>query len=281
MAIRELTSAEIEGLVGMRHAVAGFEYPTNGLQPYYRWLVSSLHLLGEASAGGLRVDRDDSDETTVRIAPGRATLDGVVLEYAGGTLDVGPFNNGAGYVWVYDGGSGVAVVGAGSGAAGWPSYPHIKLAEVALSAGVIVQVLDRRGEAILNQGPDSRVVAGLVTYQMAITAQGGTSTPTAVTIAMRDFRGNPVAVTDYLRVRVCNNGGYTNATNASITAGSNTTVVETIVAGKDLVLKSHTDGVFVVSLTDGAAETVTLRIGPPTFSARRADYSPTLNISHS
>ncbi|MEE9212614.1 MAG: hypothetical protein V3U29_08175 [Phycisphaeraceae bacterium] len=149
MAIEELTTEQIAGLVGTRHGTTGFEYPPNGLQPYYEWLVRTLHLLAESSAAALRVDRDDASDTTVRIAPGRATLTGTVLVYAGGTTDLTTFNNDTAYIWLFDNG-GAAAVGVGTDAAGWPTGTHLKLAEVTLNAGQITDILDRRFETIFN-----------------------------------------------------------------------------------------------------------------------------------
>jgi hypothetical protein len=280
MAIRELSSVEIEDLVGTRHEVTGFRYPPNGLQPYYQWLVSTLHLLGEASAGGLKVDRDDVNETTIRVAEGRSSLNGTVLPYAGGTIDLAIFNNDTAYIWLYEDSSGFPTVGTASDGVGWPNYSHIKLAEIILSEGQISTILDRRGEILFNQGPDAETVHSLVKYQMTIANQGSISTPTTIVVTAQDYRSKPVVGVDYLRLRVCNNNEYSNATNATISAGVNSTVVETFVTDKDFVLKSHTDGVFSIILSNSFIETVTLRIGPATLTSRRGDFSNSVNITH-
>ncbi len=280
MTIQELSTGEIESLVGTRHAAGRFEYPANGLQPYYQWLVASLHLLGEASAGGFRVDRDNANGTTVAIAPGRATLDDVVLVYLGGTNDLAVFNNDTVYMWLHNNG-GVASIGQGSAVTGWPTAVHLKLAEVTLLDGLITQILDRRHEAIFQEGLDGTVLGTLIGYTLNITTQGSISTLSTIEITAQDLRGTAVSGTDFLRMRVCDGGGYTNATNATIAAGANTTMVETIVAGKDLVLESHTDGTFRVDVTNGVAETITLRIGSAVLSSRRGDYSSTQDVTHS
>ncbi|NJL32438.1 MAG: hypothetical protein HC898_12940 [Phycisphaerales bacterium] len=72
MGYRDMELDEIQALVGERHAVTGMEYPPQGLQPYYQWLISSLHQLAQASAGAFRVDRDADLLTSVYVAPGRA-----------------------------------------------------------------------------------------------------------------------------------------------------------------------------------------------------------------
>ena len=147
MAIRPLTSDQIDSLVGTRHSTAGIEYPPDGLQPYYEWLVRTLHLLAESSCGSFRVARDEANDTTVRIAPGRAEISGVVLEFAGGSEDLAAYNNDTAYLWLEDNG-GSAQVGIGTDANGWPGGAHIKLAEVTLAAGQIDTILDRRFETI-------------------------------------------------------------------------------------------------------------------------------------
>jgi len=148
MAIEELSAAQIEQLVGTRDAATGMEYPASGLQPYYLWLVRTLHNLAQASAGACRVVKDDADATTVRIIPGRASISGAVLDYAGGAVELGSYNNDTAYLWLYDDSNGGAI-GAGGSADGWPAAAHIKLAEVTLSGGAVTSILDRRFETIL------------------------------------------------------------------------------------------------------------------------------------
>lgn len=149
MTIRDLTSEEVTALVGTRHDATGVEFPPAGLQPYHEWLVRQLHHLAQSAAGDLRVVRDDANDTTVRITPGRASIEGVALVYSGGVLDLASYNNDTAYLWLADD-SGAALIGAGSDAAGWPGSAHIKLAEVVLEAGTIVAMLDRRFETMLS-----------------------------------------------------------------------------------------------------------------------------------
>jgi hypothetical protein len=149
MPIKELTPDQIDALVGTRHPATGIEYPPNGLQPYYHWLLRALHLLAESSLGNLRVAADDTSDTSVVIAPGRATISSVVVDFAGQTSDLSAYNNDTAYIWLFDN-TGTAGLGIGTDAAGWPGTPHIKLAEVALAAGVITQILDRRLETVFS-----------------------------------------------------------------------------------------------------------------------------------
>lgn len=279
MVVQMPSAAEIEGLVGTRHPVAGIEYPHMGLQPYYQWLLSSLHLLAEASAGGLRVSRDDASDTTIAISPGRATLNSEVLVYPGGVSDLAVFNNDTALIWLF-GAGGVATIGEGSLASGWPVGPHIKLAEVVLLAGGIDEILDRRFEAIFKDGADASVSGALASYTLMATTSGSTAIPSVVFIRSYDLIDLPLSGVDYLRVRVCDAGSYGIAANATITPGTNTTAEDVFLAGKDMALRSHTDGGFNVVVSNAIAETVTLRVGPAPLSSKRADYTAQIDITH-
>ena len=147
MTIEQLSPSEIEQRAGTRHAATGIEYPPNGLQPYYHWLIRTLHLLAESSAAALRVARDDTSAATVRILPGRASIGGAPLVYDGGTVDLGPYNNDTAYLWLEDDGG--AAIKTASDGGGWPGGAHIKLAEVTLADGEITDILDRRFESML------------------------------------------------------------------------------------------------------------------------------------
>lgn len=149
MPIKELTYDEVEDLVGTRHPSTGIEYPPNGLQPYYQWLVRTLHLLAESSLGALRITADDSSDTTVRVIPGRASIVGTVLDHPGQLLDLSGYNNDTTYVWLFDN-SGSPAIGVGADATGWPVIAHLKLAEVTIVSGQITQILDRRIEQVLS-----------------------------------------------------------------------------------------------------------------------------------
>ncbi len=120
MAIEQLTPEQIDELVGTRHATTGIEYPAEGLQPYYQWLVRALHALAERSAGALCVAEDDVNATTVNIAPGRASISSVVLDYAGGAIDLSSYNNDIAYLWLEDN-AGSASIAHASDASGWPA----------------------------------------------------------------------------------------------------------------------------------------------------------------
>ena len=149
MSIQELTSGQIDSLVGTRHPGTGIEYPPNGLQPYYEWLIRALHLLAESSLGALRVAGDDSSATAITIAPGRASISGVVLDFTGQTSDLAAFNNDTVYVSLFNN-AGDASIAFSADASGWPVGAHIKLAEVSLAGGVITDILDRRIETVFS-----------------------------------------------------------------------------------------------------------------------------------
>lgn len=148
MTIEQLSSQQIDQLVGTHHASTGIEYPPEGMQPYYQWLVRTLHLLAESSAANLRVSRAADAPTSVYVAPGRASIAEVVLAHAGETIDLAAHNNDTAYVWLADD-DGSASIGVDSAANGWPGGDHIKLAEVTLAAGEITDILDRRFETMM------------------------------------------------------------------------------------------------------------------------------------
>lgn len=148
MAIVELTAAQARALAGARHAETGVLYPEEGMQPYYLWLVRSIHALASASAGSLRVAPDDATPTSARVAPGRATLQRASLAFEGSTIDLAAFNNAVAYVWLYDH-SGAAAIGVGASGDGWPITPHVPLAEVTLANGSVQSILDRRFDTVL------------------------------------------------------------------------------------------------------------------------------------
>lgn len=149
MAPRELTAQELLDRVGDRHPVTGIEYPPEGMQPYYAWLLRSLHLLAEASAGHLRVAPDEASDSTLDIAPGRCTIAGVALDHPPQTLDLAAINESTAFVWAHAADN-AALADAGPASAGWPSTPHIPLAIVALDAGRIQSVTDLRAQSMLS-----------------------------------------------------------------------------------------------------------------------------------
>lgn len=273
MAVRELTGDEITALVGMRHESAGFEYAAGGLQPYYEWLMRSLHLLGESAAGELRVARDESGEARVWIAPGRAVVDGRAWLLDGQVVELATLNNETAYVWA-EVVSEQLVVAADVAANGWPANAHIKLAEVVIEAGQVTSIIDRRGEGRLS---DAHTRFG---YVMAIESQGDVATPSTVHIELVDAQGERVKLVDYLRVRVTDVGHPGTSTAATIGPTGSTTVIETVTTDKDLVLKSDAQGRYELLLTHDQVATAVVRLGVAPVGGRIADWSKSLAVAH-
>ncbi len=148
MPAQDLTSQQIATLVGSSHPVTGLSYPEAGLQPYYQWLIQSLHRLAEASAGDLRVWHDADDAASVWVAPGRCSIASQALAFAGGSIDLGLYNNSTALIWVEDN-AGLALIGTADTATGWPAGDHLKLAEAVLDAGEVTLITDRRFETLL------------------------------------------------------------------------------------------------------------------------------------
>ncbi|MEM9020036.1 MAG: hypothetical protein AAGC44_05680 [Planctomycetota bacterium] len=145
---QDLTSHQIASLVGGTHPVTGVRYPEAGLQPYYEWLIRSLHRLADASAGDLRVWPDAEAAASVWIAPGRCSIAGQPLHYTGGSVGLGLYNNGTALIWMQNN-AGSAEVGATDSASGWPVGGHLRLAEAQLEGGSVTQLTDLRFETIL------------------------------------------------------------------------------------------------------------------------------------
>lgn len=148
MPSQDLTSQQITQLVGSTHPTTGLSYPEAGLQPYYEWLIGALHRLAQSSAGDLRAWQDADADASVWIAPGRCSIAGQALVYAGGAVDLGVYNNSTALVWLQDNGAS-AQIAAADIAAGWPVGDHLKLAQVQLDNGTITFITDLRFETLL------------------------------------------------------------------------------------------------------------------------------------
>ena len=148
MPSQDLTSQQIAALVGGAHPVTGVSYPEAGLQPYYEWLIGSLYRLAEASAGDLRVWHDAEEAASIWIAPGRCSIAGQALSYAGESIDLGVYNNSTALVWMQDNAASAEIATADIGT-GWPVGDHLKLAEVQLDSGEVTLITDLRFETIL------------------------------------------------------------------------------------------------------------------------------------
>lgn len=147
MPSQDLNSQQIAALVGSTHPVTGMTYPEAGLQPYYEWLIGSLYRLAEASAGDLKVWHD-ADAASIWVAPGRCSIAGQALVYAGGTIDLSAYNNSTALIWMQDNATTAEIATADIGT-GWPVGDHLKLAEVQLDSGEVTLITDLRFETLL------------------------------------------------------------------------------------------------------------------------------------
>lgn len=145
--MQDLTHDQVRALTDTRHAATGVLFPPEGLQPYYDWLIRTVHTLAEASAGNLRVTRDDAAPTAVRIFPGRATLNGAPIVFNGATLDLAIHNNTSVLLAILIDESTPTIAVAPTGD-GWPDAPHIKLAAVTLTDGAVTTITDRRFDSL-------------------------------------------------------------------------------------------------------------------------------------
>jgi len=176
MPIIELTAEQTADLVDTRHAGTGMLYPPDGLQPYYLWLMRSLHQLAETSASALKIHADADNPAGVIVMPGRASINGHPLNLSEQAIDLSEFDDDTLNVWLHRD-SGSAAVSVGTSGDGWPSTPHIRLAQVVLDEGAVTSIIDRRFEAILR----AHRIAAADAAPTIVDHSGGTAggTPTA------------------------------------------------------------------------------------------------------
>jgi hypothetical protein len=117
-------------------------------------------------------------------------------------------------------------------------------------------------------------------FDMQISVQGSTASPSTINIQLKDADGNNIAETFLLRCRICKDDAFAQSTNANIGITGSTTVYATHTANKEYTFQSTAAGLIQVSLVNSTAETVQLRIGPPTICAPLADYTASLKVTH-
>ncbi len=129
MAMKILSQSEIDDLIGTAHTGTGMIYPPPGMQPYYVWLVNTLHRLAECSVPAFQVVADDTDTTTVMISPGRAMIGNDRLVYGGGVLQLSQYNNSTALIYLQSN-SGEADIQVASDVEGWPDTLHLRLEHI-------------------------------------------------------------------------------------------------------------------------------------------------------
>ncbi len=145
MSIKQKTDAEANQLAtGVTDPATGVPYPLANADPYLAEVGRRDARIAAvlALAANLRVDEINEAADGVAVAPGRATIGGTVVVYAGADPAVSALpDNATTNVWLDAGG----VVGSG---AEWPAAQHLKLAEVVMASGAITAITDRRVDAI-------------------------------------------------------------------------------------------------------------------------------------
>jgi hypothetical protein len=130
-------------------------------------------------------------------------------------------------------------------------------------------------ETLLNDNTD-RLQQYIKTFVISHPTPGATTA--TVTIQLEDSKGTAVSEEVFVRVRISDEGEVTNATTATISAVGTGTTVQTFTANKDLLIQSDSSGTIVVTITDAAAEIVTLNIGPSEVNPTFANYHNQHNI---
>lgn len=142
MAQKKLTDAEAATKYGTTDR--GLTYPAVTNNNWGPDVIRSLFRLLEMTLDDLQAYQTDANADSVGVRAGRGVIDGTNCTYAGADEAVTSLaNNDTTYVWATASSGAIAIASAIDGT-GWPSVPHIKLAEVTMAAGVISALVDRR-----------------------------------------------------------------------------------------------------------------------------------------
>lgn len=117
-------------------------------------------------------------------------------------------------------------------------------------------------------------------FDMSIKVQGSTGSPSDIEIQLADQKGANVSKKFQLRVKVTDDGGDADATNATIAVFGSSVVITTHTASKELTIESDATGLMEIRATNGTAETFTLRIGPPAIQPLAGFYDQSLDVTH-
>lgn len=135
------------------HPLCGPIFVSAGTTPWYEADQFARYHTAQALFGHLQVRKATANDTTVHINAGSAMIDGVRHTYAGGTLDLAANDDDTTYIWAEEDDTDLVIDSAVDGT-GWPTTPHIKLAEVTLAGGTFEE------SAIVDRRPDSIFVIG-------------------------------------------------------------------------------------------------------------------------
>jgi hypothetical protein len=107
--------------------------------------------------------------TTFNVAGGQYLYKGEVKTYTPGAA-VNPTDNDTTYVWLTP----ANAVASGIDGSGWPATEHIKLAEIDVdSGGIITDVRDLRGRALLSYAPADSILDDIVTHDGDVVVYDG------------------------------------------------------------------------------------------------------------
>lgn len=135
-------------------------------------------------------------------------------------------------------------------------------------------------ETLLNANADN-TQQYISTFLIALDGAVGATTAN-IDIQLEDAAGNAVTDTQYfLRVRISDSGGVTNATNATVAVRGSTTLQQSFTSSKDILVKSDAAGLVELTVTDATDEIVTLNIGPSEVNPLFANYHNPFNIDFS
>jgi len=111
---------------------------TTNFDDEFQSIIWRLCTMFEAAAA-LNVYMPDTDKDSVKVAPGRYQWMGTENTYSGSS-ETSLTDDDVNYIWM----DSENTAHFGVDGDGWPDYPHIKIAEVTMSSGLITAIVDRR-----------------------------------------------------------------------------------------------------------------------------------------
>ena len=191
MTVKQLTSDQALALESTTDPDTGLQFPALLSAQWGAAVLAALQMLIDASLPDLRVVEIENNADAIGVLPGKAIIEGTLLDYAGdtdagGAID-GLTDNDTTYIWAENNSGSLAINSAVDGT-GWPSSDHIKLAKVTLSGGAIDSIEDMRAATVLEKiGAATTSVRGTV-KQAAVDADvtdntGGTADGTLAAVS--------------------------------------------------------------------------------------------------
>ena len=191
MTVKQLTSDQALALESTTDPDTGLQFPALLSAQWGAAVLAALQMLIDASLPDLRVVEIENNADAIGVLPGKAIIEGTLLEYAGdtdagGAID-GLTDNDTTLIWAENNAGSMQINSAVDGT-GWPSSDHLKLAKVTLSGGAIDSIEDMRAATVLEKiGAATTSVFGTVKQSAAVADltdnTGGTADDTVAAVS--------------------------------------------------------------------------------------------------